>query len=166
MPLTRVALQNTYNWSMNNATSTGFASATQGDQITANLNNLSTTTFNQQFSEQYTLTASGGTATFDLTSFTNLVGESVTLGHVLTLVVQVVSGNGPVNLAPGASNGLQWFFGGSTQSINLTNGDSLWFSNPSTATGTAVTSGAKTMTVTNNGTNQAIVKIAILGSTT
>lgn len=167
MPITQLTMNNQLSWQLQ-ATKTGFTNLVQGtDNISSNLAGLAVPgTFNQLFAAQYSLAASGGTQTFDLRSFTNLVDESVTLGHALTIFVTVTGTNANVNLVPGASNGLVWFFGTGTDSINIPTGSSFMFSGPAAGPGEVVDATHKTMTLTNNGSGAATVKVVILGSTT
>jgi hypothetical protein len=172
MPLNTVQLSNSFAWQLQNGTSTGFEPVTQGtDNIQVNLQGIQVTTWNQLFAANYSLSASGGTTTFDLTSFTNLAFESVTLGHVLAIVVDNTTATGTgsnVAIGPASSDGLQWFWGGTSQTISLPDGYSFVLTGPvgGTSVGTAVSGTSKKITLTNNGSGAATVQIAILGSTT
>jgi hypothetical protein len=166
MPLTNLTLSNTLSWQLAKAV-TGFASVQQGaDKISADLQGVQVATFNQLYANQFSLAASGGSTTIDLSTFTNLVGESTGLGHALTIMVTVSGTGANVAVAPGASNGLVWFFSGTTPAVNLGPGCSFCFSGPAAGPGQVVDSTHKNMTLTNNGSGTATVKIVVLGSTT
>jgi hypothetical protein len=165
MPLQNATMSNNLSWQLT-APRTGFSAAQQGaDGISANLNGISFTTFNQLFAAQYTILAAG-TQVIDLSTFTNLVGEATGLGHALTISMTVTGTNANVALSPGASNGLVWFFGGTSPTISLTTGCSFCFSGPAAGPGQVVNGTHKNMLLTNNGSGTATVKVVVLGSTT
>lgn len=66
------------------------------------------TQWNQIYLADLTI-APSTTVTVDLTSLTNLVCEAWTAHHVLSMWVEPTAGE--VTIAPGASNGLDWFYG-------------------------------------------------------
>jgi hypothetical protein len=170
MPLTNVSLSDTFQFNLTNSNGT-YPLSTGNQQVISNLAGIQVATWNQLFQLEFSLAPSGGTTTFDLTSFTNAALESVTAGHVLSIIVQNTTGVGNssnVNIAPAASDGLQWFFGGSTQSINLPDSSSFTYTGPvgTTAVGTVVNSTSKKMTLTNNGSGGATGQVLILCSTT
>jgi hypothetical protein len=71
-----------------------------------------------------------------------------------------------VVVSPGSSNPLTCFFGGSTQSINVTAGGIFLYSSAATDTGFAVTSTAKTLKFDNSGSTSLSLQVVIVGSTT
>lgn len=143
---------------------TGFANTTVSNtSIPFSLTGLNVSTFNQAFAAQYAITSSGS-QTIDLTSLTNLVSESFSFGHALTIIVTTTGGQ--ITLSPGASNPLTWFFGGTSPTITITAGGMFCYSEPVTGPGTVVSSSHKTLTLTNNGGTTSTVTIGILGSTT
>jgi hypothetical protein len=164
MPLTQVSLNNTLSFTLSGTTN-GFPVSAGPDNIASNLQGINTTTWNQLFAQTYSITASG-TQAFDLTSFTNLISESVTLMHALVLVIQVTGTNAVVTLGPSASNGLVWFFGGTSPTIAVPNGGFFAYSLGAASTGQVIDSTHKSMTLTNTGSGTATVVISILGSTT
>lgn len=141
----------------------GFGNTTEGpDQISFSLSGVNIVTFNQLAALKYTIAASGS-QNIDLTSLNNLVCESFSLGHALTIMILPTGGS--ITLTPGASNGLDWFMG-STSAITITAGGCLAYSEPTAGPGTVVSGPHKVLTLTNNGGTTTTVTLAILGSTT
>jgi hypothetical protein len=165
MPLQQVNLTSSLQWILTKVV-TGFAPIQQGaDSVTSNLSGINLSTFNQLFAQQFTLSASGGTSTFDLSTFTNPAGESTGFGHVLCIEVQVTGTGANVALSPGASNGLVWFFGGTSPTVSVPAGATFIFTNAASATGQVVDSTHKNLTLTNNGSGVATVRVVCVGST-
>jgi hypothetical protein len=158
MSLTAAQIAASVTWATSK-TITGFASTKQDQQSIGNTITYDVTTFNQEFAAQYTI-AAAGTRTIDLTSFTNALGESVTLSKVAAIIV-VASGSS-VKVEPGASNPLTWFFGGTTPSITVPSGGEFLF-----AQGTAqtVNSTYKTLLFTNTGGSTLTLTVVIIGGT-
>jgi len=163
MPLTTATLNNQLSFTLTR-TNTGFnATKANNNSVTFNLNGLNVTTFNQVFAQQYTLAAAAN-QDIDLTSLTNLVYESFSFGHALLLMVTATGSQ--CTVTPGPTNGLQWFFGGSTQSVIIPAGGFFCFSEPVTGPGHVVDSTHKVLRFTNSGGTSLTLNVAILGSTT
>lgn len=164
MPINTVTLNVALQWALTRTNSGGFANTTQGaDSLNFTLSGINTSTFNQLYVTQLSLAASAST-TLDLTSLTNLVYESFSFGHVITIMVLPVGNN--VTIEPGASNPLQWFFGGTTQTILVDNNGCFLWSNGASATGTVVNSTNKTLKFTNSSGASNLIDVLIIGSTT
>lgn len=101
---------------------------------------------------------------FDLHSFTNLVGESVTAGHALGIILYFSGPSSILTLTPGSSNGLTWFFSGTTPAINLPGGKGGVFAacTDPAGTGQVIDSTDKTLRITNTGTSTLSVTVAVL----
>jgi len=147
-------------WSQQKTTS-GFTAVSQGPDsmslsVSPSLTGL--TPMNIIFSETRTLAASGS-KTYDFTtagSLYDLIGQPLNLSRVFS--VGLVSTTGTIVFGPGASNGLEWFLGGTTPSITLTEGAGFLFTSgtPTTVSGTD-----KTLTVSSSA--GATYKIVIFG---
>lgn len=139
---------------------TGFSSAIQGqDAISSRITpTIGGSGANIVYFEQRTLAASG-TYTYDLMSLTDFLGGALSLSRAYAISITISSGS--VSLEPGASNPFQWFFNSSTANISISSPGVFMFAQPESAT---ITSGSKTLKVTNNsGAAAATYKIAILG---
>jgi len=164
MPLSNLTLNANVQWQLSK-TNSGFSSTTFGPASSNfNLNGINLTTFNQLAALEYTSIASSGSETVDLTSLTNLVGESFSFGHVLGIMVLPVGQ--PCTFGPGAANPQQWFFGGTTETIIAPAGSGFCYSAGPTDTGSAVDSTHKTLTFTNSGAGtMTSLTVLIWGST-
>jgi len=163
MPLTAASFNTSLAWTQQKA-NTGQGATTQGpDSESFNLNGLNVTTFNQLYVASFTLAASAS-QTIDVTSLTNLVGESFGFGHTLTILILPVGSQCTVQ--PGGTNPLQWFFGGTGQSVVITAGGMLAYSEPVAGPGAAVSGSHKTLELTNSGATSLTVSVVLLGSTT
>lgn len=103
---------------------------------------------------------------FDISSFTNLVGETVTTGHVLSLMITPTGTGATCVLSPGASNGLTWFFGGTSPTLTIPIGGVEVHSDSPTGPGTVVDSTHKTLRITNGGSANLTASVVIVLSTT
>lgn len=101
---------------------------------------------------------------FDISTFTTLANESATPGHVLGLIVLPAGtlGASQCTLAPGSTNGLVWFFGGSGQSIAVPMNGVQLLCNASNATGQVIDATHKTIRVTNGGTAATTVQVGLI----
>lgn len=151
---------------LQNAAGSFFPPPQQGtNTFSANLRNVSLTAWNQAYLSYLTLSASA-TQTIDLTSFADLLGNTVTLNKVFGLFVQVepqVVGNVvQLTVEQGASNGLAWFFGSGSLTIS---GDQnlLFVASANDVTGVPVSGTSKTVKFANTGSNPLNAAIAILG---
>lgn len=164
MPLSSVSYVASCGWSQVNGTNTGFNPASESDSMSFTLGGVSIATWNQLFADYVTL-APSASVDLDLTSVSNLVCETFAFAHVLAIMVQPSGAD--ITLGPGASNGLQWFFGSTSDTIQIDNGGVMMWSNGVSATGDVVNGTHKILTLTNlSGVNTAIIKLSILGRTT
>lgn len=108
------------------------------------------------FAEQRTLSA-GGSYTYDLsTGLTDFLGTAINLSRIFAIAV--TSSSGTVVYAPGASNGLEWFLGGTTPTISIPAGAGFIFTNPTHQT---VSGTDKTISLSSSA--GATYKIAFIG---
>lgn len=126
-----------------------------------NLNNLNFGQFNLLLASNVTLAGSGGTTTFDLFSFEDLLNNNQAMGHSLGIFIMPTGAD--VVLQPGASLPLTWFFGGSTQTVTIPNGGIFLLSNPYNATGQVVDATHRTLKLTNNGGSPSNVYFFVVG---
>jgi hypothetical protein len=162
MPLQNVNLTVNLPWTQSATIAGGFQPVTQGpDSQNFSLFNINVATYNQLYTASYTLAASA-TQTIDLTSLTNLVGESIDYTQALSILVLPVGSQ--CTLKPGATNPLTWFFGGSTQSIIIPDSGMFAFSCPATGSGATVSGTAKTLELINSGATSLVVDITIIGA--
>lgn len=136
-------------WSQQKST-TGFTAVSQGpDSISLSVSPSLTgvSPMNIVFSETRTL-AAAGSKTYDLTtagSLYDLIGQPLNLARVFA--IGIYSTSGTVVLSPGASNGLEWFMGGTSPTITITEGAGFLFTSPTPST---VDGTNKTLTVTSS----------------
>jgi hypothetical protein len=90
------------------------------------------------------------------TGLTDLLGNSIALARIFA--VAITSSAGTVVYAPGASNGLEWFLGGTSPTISIPAGAGFIFTTP---TFQAVSGTDKTLTLSSSA--GATYKIAFLG---
>ncbi len=147
-------------WSQQKTTP-GFTAVTQGpDSISLSVSPSLTglTPMNIVFSETNTL-AAAGSKTYDFTTagaLYDLIGQPLNLSRVFA--VGIYSTSGTITFAPGASNGLEWFLGGTSPTITITEGAGFLFTSP---TPTTVDGTNKTITVASSA--GATYKIVIYG---
>jgi len=161
MGLSNLSFNPTVTWSLAK-TNGAFGNTTQMGSKGFNFNGISLITYNQLYAATLSLGATGS-QTVDLTSLTNLVGESVDFISALALIV-IPSGS-ECTIQPGASNPLQWFFGGTTQSVVVPDGGFFAFSMKPTGTGEAVDSTHKNLKFTNSGATPLSLDVVIVGGT-
>lgn len=162
MSLSQVSFVAAVNWSLANSAATGFSAATESDNSSFTLTGISTTTWNQIYAAQITLTALG-TTSIDLRSLTNLVNESFSFLHVLAIYV-LPTGN--MKIGPGAANGLLWFWVSAAGYTTIKAGGVLMHSDSISSTGTATDATHKTLDLTDTSNASNLVEIMVLGSTT
>jgi hypothetical protein len=114
-----------------------------------------------------------GTATINLQSLVDVVGQTTTLVRVKGLLFQLLSSTDDptkgtncsgVTIGNAGTHPFVGFLGGTSQTFTLGNGEALGWLSPS-ANGLAVTSTAENILITNNdGSNAAAVQITILGA--
>lgn len=103
---------------------------------------------------------------FDVRAFTNLVGESVTATKGLGVVLAASGTNAQALFAPGTTNGLTWFFSGTTPGIQLPNGGGvIAICAQPTYAGQTIDSTRKTFRVTNGGSGNLTFSIVVYEST-
>lgn len=161
MPLDSLTFNNNITWSMSKA-NTGYADTKNGPTSASfSLSGVDIANYNYLYVASLTV-APSATTTIDLSSLTSLLGEAINFTKVLTIVV-TTTGN-QITVATGATNGLVWFFGGTSPTITIPTGGMFAFSEAATSTGTTVDATHKTLKFTNNGaTTNATVKVQILG---
>jgi hypothetical protein len=138
---------------------TGFNSISQGPDalsLSVSPNLTGTNPANIVFTEQRTL-AAAGSYTYDMsTGLTDFLGTSIALTRIFAIAIS--STTGTVVYAPGASNGLEWFLGGTSPTISIPAGAGFIFTTP---TFQAVSGTDKTLTLSSSA--GATYKIAFLG---
>jgi hypothetical protein len=138
---------------------TGFNSISQGPDalsLSVSPNLTGTNPANIVFTEQRTLAASGS-YTYDMsTGLTDFLGTSIALTRIFAIAIS--SSTGTVVYAPGATNGLEWFLGGTSPTISIPAGAGFIFTTP---TFQAVSGTDKTFTLSSSA--GATYKIAFLG---
>lgn len=143
------------NWQQNQV-NTPFQPTTQGADsvaLSVSLNNAEAV-----FAKEYAIAASGSQS-IDLTNITDLLNLTYPLVAVYAIIVKCTGAD--CIFSPGATNGLQWFFGGATNSITVKKDGCFLYSSPSS---TPVTSTSKTLLLTNASSTDALsVTIAIIG---
>lgn len=139
----------------------GFDNVSQGpDSLSASVSPLLTgaTPCNIVFAEQRTLT-SASVQVYNLFSGGLLDFFSTTVAMTRIHAVAIKCTDGDVTLAPNGTNGLVWFFAGTTPSVNVLSGGSFLYSQYAPFT---VASGTSSMKIT-AGSASATYKIAFLG---
>lgn len=156
MSVTSSGITGSLGWSLSRS-NTGFGGVSQGDSVSAAVN-LDASLYNSVFAAEYTLAASG-TQAIDLRNFVDLAFEThTTTDKVIGIMVSVTGA--PITIAPGASNGLVWFWTGTSPIVTIKAGGFLVFSD---GAATTVDATHKTLTLTNlSASVVATVRIAIL----
>ena len=156
MSVTSSGITGSFGWSLSRS-NTGFGGVSQGDSVSAAVN-LDASLYNSVFAAEYTLAASG-TQSIDLKNFVDLAFEThTTTDKVISIMVSVTGA--PITIAPGASNGLVWFWTGTSPIVTIKAGGFLVFSD---GAATTVDATHKTLTLTNlSASVVATVRIAIL----
>jgi len=156
MALTSSVITGKIQWSQIK-TNPGFAPTKQGPDYIASSIAPPINTINEIYAENRVLAASAS-HTYDLTTMINFFGEAIsfTKARALHLAVQ----GGQIELSPGVSDPLTWFFGGTSPSITLPDGSFITVGGGSNAT---VSGTAKNLTITNTGATSATYQITIIG---
>lgn len=95
----------------------------------------------------------------DLSAAVDFFNNSNSFARVYSLVVSATGGS--LTLSPGASNGLEWFFGSATDSITIQDGSAFMICE---TLDTTVDATHKILTLTNpSGVDVVTYKIAIIG---
>lgn len=159
MSVASSGITGSFGWSLSRS-NTGFGVVSQGDSL-ASAVNLDPTVYNSVFAAEYTLgiTSPSNTQAIDLMNFVDLAFEThTTTNKVIGIMVSVTGGN--ITIAPGASNGLVWFWTGTSPIVTIKAGGFLVFSD---GAATTVDATHKTLTLTNlSASVVATVRIAIL----
>ena len=138
---------------------TGFNPLSQGsDAVSLSVNPALTGSnpANIVFAEQRTL-AAAGSYTYDMTTgLTDFLGTAINLTRIFAVII--TSSSGTVVYQPGASNGLEWFLGGTSPTISIPAGAGFLFSTP-----THQTVSGTDKTITLSSVAGATYKIAFLG---
>jgi hypothetical protein len=165
VPLTQVSLNASLTWQLARAVA-GFTDVLHGPETAAfTLATLDTAVWNELFAAQYVVAGSGGTQTVDLRTFNDLPGNAVTADKALVFVVLVAgAATDRLNVKPHGTNGLQWFFGGTTEGVNVPGGGLLLFADAEP--GVTVDATHKQLLLTNNGGGSLTVKLLALVSDT
>lgn len=162
MPLSALQLSNTVSLTLQK-TVAGWPAIVQGpDKVTWNYQALDLTVYTQAYVGILTIPA-GTNQTIDLTSFTNLAGETVALTKVLAMVVTVSGPTGVLKITPGTSNGLAAWFFGATDGIVMADGDQLSFARDPAKTPVTVDATHKTIKFANTGAASITVTVVIIG---
>jgi len=159
MSVTSSGITGSLGWSLSRS-NTGFGGVSQGDSISAAVNS-DPAVYNSVFAAEYALTLSGALTptTIDLRNFVDLAFEThTTTNKVIAIMVSVVGAD--ITITPGASNGLVWFWTGTSPIVTIKAGGFLVFSD---GAATTVDATHKTLTLTNlSASVVATVRIAIL----
>lgn len=156
MPLTSSVITGKIQWSQTK-NNTGFAPTKQGPDYIADSIAPPINTINELFAENRVL-AAAASHTYDLTTMVNFFGEDISFNKARALHLAVAGGQ--IELSPGVSDPLTWFFGGTTPSITLPDGSFITMGMGTNAT---VSGSAKNLTVTNTGATSATYQITIIG---
>lgn len=137
----------------------GFTNTVQGPDSTALFSTLTvgTSNANSVYNAQAVLAASG-TATIDLQSFTDQIGQAIVMTRAYAIIVTTTGAS--LKVEPNSTNGLSWFFGGTTPSITIPDGGGFCFSQSSAQT---VSGTSKQIKLTNTGAVSTTYKITIIG---
>lgn len=104
---------------------------------------------------------------FDVSSFTMLDGSAGAPLHALTLKVNcTVGANASSKFAPGTSNGLVWFFSGTTPALVWSGKAFFTFSLDISQTGQTIDGSHKTFRLTNTGGQPTYTSVELVGSST
>lgn len=115
MALTLSNINAEIGWTQTKA-NTGYSTVRQGPDKLVGTLAPAVATYNELLAVQGTLAASAS-ATIDLYSITNLLGEAKTLTKAVGIMVKATTTN--MKIEPGASNPVTWFFGGTSPSISI-----------------------------------------------
>ncbi len=159
MALNSASTSMSLSWAQELATS-GYNPVTQGpDSLSLSISPALTGSnpANVLYTETRTLSASGSyTYDFNNGSLSTLLGQALTMTRVFSIAISCSSGT--IVYQPGATNGLEWFLGGTSPTITIPAGAGFLFSTP---THQVVSGTDKTITVSSAA--GATYKIAIIG---
>ena len=149
MPLTQLSITGQVSWKQELPID-HFQPRSQGrDSKSFSANGVSLDTFNEIFTAVFELP--GGTGVeIDLQEFENLLGGTVAFTRVLSMLVQVSGEGCAVEITPGDTAPLDWFFRGSSDPrITLGDGESFLFNGNPAGDGYPVTPAARTLKFVN-----------------
>lgn len=140
-------------------TNTGFSPTIQGPDAISQSTALTVgaSNANSLYAATGTL-AAAATLTIDLQSFTDQLGQAITMTRAYSIIVKTTGA--ALKVEPGASNGLVWFFAGTTPSITIPADGAMGFVQPTAAT---VDATHKTIKLTNVGAVSLTYNISIIG---
>jgi hypothetical protein len=158
MALDFASISITSNWQQSKA-NTGYANTVQGpDGLSLNISyTVGSSAANSIYVVQGTLAASAST-TVDLFSFTDQLGQSVSMVRVYAIIAKTADSS--LKVEPGATNPLTWFFGGTTPSLTIPSGGGFCFAQNTAAT---VSASARNIKLTNTGAVTLTYNLAIIG---
>lgn len=159
MAATSVGITAALSWALEK-TVTGFDKAKQKGQVSYTPA-PAVATYNAVFAAEYTILAAG-TQAVDFYSFTDLVGNAVTATKIYGVLVTVTGTNAAVKIETHGTNGLVWFFGGTTPSITVPAGGCFLFSEGGTE---ALSATVRQWLLTNTGSGTATVTVAAICGT-
>ncbi len=167
MPLSALGMDASITWTMYYAL-TGFANRTQGpdgQEFSFDLGGIDTSVWNQIYATQVTLNPGTNSGDLDIRAFTNLAGGSVTATKALGLIG--VTSGGDVTITPGASNGFNWFFNGSstatTSGLRMLQGVFINCGDSSDTAGSTIDATHKTLRLLNgSGSATATVTLGVI----
>lgn len=166
MSLTESAINWTTTWTQTKSNSP-FQSTTQGpDSLSLQLA-PSTTTYSEVFVNSYSI-AAAGTQAIDFRSFTSAVGSSVTATKIIAMMLKATATvtGAKMKVEPHATNGLTWFFGGTSPYIELEIGTSSCCLCISEGVAETVDATHRQLLVTNSGTQTLTLYVYGLVGTT
>lgn len=158
MSLSKASVQSQISWTQQSSVS-GFVKTQQGPDKVLKSTPVPIASLNEIYVYKGTLAASG-TLTIDLKAVTNLLNEAVVFTGVQKLYLSTSATN--ITLTPGASNGLVWFYTGTSPVLTVKAGGAITLDDGGV---TAVSATHKTLTLTNlSSTLTTYIELAIIGT--
>ena len=167
MSLSAVNLNVNFGWSLIKAhtgfLNSGYPAGGTPDALAFSLVGLAAT-INQAMVRQDTI-ATSANIDIDVSAYTDLCDNAVTLTKALSLILIPVGTTGILTLSPSSSNGLVWFFGGTAPTVSIPCGGIFVFSLGPTATAQVIDGTHKKLNLANTGATSLVVTTALLGGT-
>ena len=162
MSLAQLTLKTGIIWQLSRVNAGGFQPTLQGIdsvQLTLSLGDFSGA--DDAYITELSLAASAN-QTIDFSSFTDLAGNTVTPTKVYAILVKPTGTGAVIQIAPGASNPLTWFFGGTTPTVSVPAGGAMLLmqTGPTTIDGTH-----KTLKFTNTGSGALLCDLVVITGT-
>ena len=158
MSLSKASVQAQISWTQQSSTS-GFVKTQQGPDKVLKSTPVAIAALNEIYVYKGTLAVSG-TLTIDLRAVTNLLNESVVFTGVQKLFLSTSATN--ITMTPGASNGLVWFYTGTSPVLTIKSGGAVTLDDGAV---TVVDATHKTLTITNlSSTATTYIELAIIGT--